>query len=60
MKPAVADKCQSNNKIVLVEDDEIISNDIEVAELLNCYFVTGTESLGLKTIMIIFQALRAY
>ena len=31
MKPALSDKCQSNNKIVLVEDDEIISDDIEVA-----------------------------
>ena len=48
MKPALSDKCQSNNKIVLVEDDEIISDDIEVAEIFNRFFVTVTESLGIK------------
>ena len=48
MKPALSDKCQSNNKIVLVEDDEIISDDIEIAEIFNCFFVTVTESLGIK------------
>ena len=48
VKPVLSDKCQSNNKIVLVEDDEIISDDIEVAEILNRYFVTVTESLGIK------------
>ena len=50
MKPALSDKCQSNNKIVLVEDDEIISDDIEVAEIFNRFFVTVTESLGIKEI----------
>ena len=48
MKPALSDKCQSNNKIVLVEDDEIISDDTEVAEIFNSFFVTVTESLGIK------------
>ena len=48
VKPALSDKCQSNNKIVLVEDDEIISDDIEVEEIFNCFFVTVTESLGIK------------
>ena len=48
VKPALSDKCQSNNKIVLVEDDEIISDDIEVAEIFNRFFVTVTESLGIK------------
>ena len=48
VKPALSDKFQSNNKIVLVEDDEIISDDIEVAEIFNRFFVTVTESLGIK------------
>ena len=48
MKPALSDKCQSNNKIVLVEDDDIISDDIEVAEMFNSFFVMVTESLGIK------------
>ena len=48
VKPALSDKCQSNNKIVLVEDDEIISDDTEVAEIFNSFFVTVTESLGIK------------
>ena len=46
--PALSEKCQSNNKIVLVEDDEIISDDIEVAEIFNRFFVTVTESLSIK------------
>ena len=29
-------------------DDEIISDDIEVAEIFNRFFVTVTESLGIK------------
>ena len=48
VKPALSDKCQSNNKIVLVEDDEIIFDDTEVAEIFNSFFVTVTESLGIK------------
>ena len=48
VKPALSDKCQSNNKIVLVEDDEIISDDTEVAEIFNSFFVTVEESLGIK------------
>ena len=33
LKPALSDKCRSNNKIILVEEDEMISDDIEVAEI---------------------------
>ena len=61
VKPALSDKCQSNNKIVLVKDDEIISDDIEIAEIFNRFFVTVTESLGIKENNdTYFQALRAY
>ena len=48
MKPALSDKCQNKNKIVLVEDDEIIYFDVEVAEIFDRFFVTVTESLGIK------------
>ena len=48
MRPALSDQCQSNNRIVLVEDDEIISDDIEVAEISDRFFVTVTDSLGIK------------
>ena len=47
MEPALSDKCQTNNTIVLVEDDKIVSNDIEVAEIFNRFFVTVTKSLGI-------------
>ena len=48
MKPALSDKRQSNNMIVLVECDEFISDYIEVAEIFNRFFVTVTEALGMK------------
>ena len=44
MKPALSDKYQSKNKIVLVEDNEIISDDKKVTEILNHFFITVTES----------------
>ena len=43
-----AQKCQSNNKIVLLQDDETISDDTEVAEIFNRFFATVTEPLGIK------------
>ena len=48
VKPILSDKGQSNLKITLIENDTIISNDKEVAETLNDYFVSITDSLGLK------------
>ena len=39
VKPFVSNKCFSNNKVVnLVEEDEIISTDTEIAEVLNTFF----------------------
>ena len=47
MKPILSDKGRSNLKITLIENDTIISNDKEIAETLNDYFVSITDSLGL-------------
>ena len=47
VKPFFSDKLQTNNKIVLIEDETIISNDVEVAETMNEFFVTVTDSLGI-------------
>ena len=48
VKPLFSDKLQSKNKIVLIEDETIISNDNEVAETMNEFFVSVTDSLGIK------------
>ena len=48
VKPFFSDKLQTNNKIVLIEDETIISNDVEVAETMNEFFITVTDSLGIN------------
>ena len=48
VKPFFSDKSQSQNKIVLTEGERIISNDVEVAEKMNEFFVTVTDSLGIN------------
>ena len=48
MKPLFSDKLQSKNKTVLIEDETIISNDDEVPETMNNFFVSVTDSLGIK------------
>ena len=48
VKPFFSDKLQTNNNIVLIEDETIISNDVEVAETMNEFFVTVTDSLGIN------------
>ena len=47
-KPFFSDKSQSQNKIVLTEGERIISNDVEVAETMNEFFVTVTDYLGIN------------
>ena len=47
MGPVLSDKGRSNSKIALIENDTIISNDKEVAETRNDYFVSVIDSLGL-------------
>ena len=47
VKPFFSDKSQSQSKIALTEGERIISSDVEVAEAMNEFFVTVTDSLGL-------------
>ena len=48
IKPFFSDRSQSQNKIVLTDGGRIISNDVEVAETMNEFFVTVTDSLGIN------------
>ena len=48
VKPSFSDKLHSKNKIVLPEGEKIISNDVEVEETINDFFVTVTDSLGIN------------
>ena len=48
VKPLFSNKLQSKNKIVLIEDETIISNDDEVAGTMNEFFVSVTDSLGIN------------
>ena len=45
VKPFFTDKGGVRDKIVLVEDDNIISEDIEVAETFNKFFASAVEPL---------------
>ena len=47
VEPVLSEKGRSNSKITLIENDTIISNDKEVAETMNDYFISITDSLGL-------------
>ena len=46
VKPFISNRNKAKTKITLIEDERIISKDEEVAETLNEYFVTVTDSLG--------------
>ena len=48
VKPFFSDRSQSQNKIVLTDGERIISNDVEVEESMNEFFVTVTDSLGIN------------
>ena len=48
VKPFFSDRSQSQNKIVLTDGERIISNGVEVAESMNEFFVTVTDSLGIN------------
>ena len=47
MKPFFSDKGGIRDKIVLVENEELISGDIEVAETFDTYFSNSNEALGI-------------
>ena len=48
MKPFLSDKCALSSRISLVSGDEIISDDIEIAESINNYYKNAASKLGLK------------
>ena len=45
--PLFSDKGGIRDKIVLVEDNEIISESVDVAETFNNYFASSADSLGI-------------
>ncbi len=47
VKPFISDKSSSKSRITLIEEGKIVSNESEVAETFNNFFVTITESLGI-------------
>ena len=48
IKPLFSDKQLSCRKITLVEDEEIISKDIEIAEIMNTYFSEIVKNLDIE------------
>ena len=50
IKPLLSDKqCKAHKNIVLVETDEIITKDVEVAEKFNNFFINSVENLDIKS-----------
>ena len=47
IKPLISDKSSLKSRITLVEDVKVVSNESDVAETLNNFFVTITDSLGI-------------
>ena len=48
MKPLFSEKVQTSSDITLVENGSLISDDFQVAEIMNDYFVNITETLGIS------------
>mgnify|MGYP001792074473 CR=1 FL=1 len=48
VKPLFSDKNMSGNKIMICKDEEIISNENKVAEIMNNHFINVTKELNLK------------
>ena len=48
MKTFFSDESQSQNKVVLIEDETMISYDVEAAETMNEFVVSVTDSLGIN------------
>ena len=51
IKPFFSDKNQSYNKITLVEKNEIISDPVKCAEIMNNFFSDSVRELGIDRIM---------
>ena len=47
-KPLFSEKSKSNNKIILLENDNIIPEDPKVAEIFNDFFAKTVENLNIK------------
>ena len=47
VKPFLSDKCPLNEKIIIAENDEIISNNKEIAEVLNTFFSNIVSNLNI-------------
>ena len=48
VKPLFSDKQKVVQKIILIEDENIISNDKEVAEKMNEFFINAVSNLGIE------------
>ena len=48
VKPLFSDKHNVQQKIVLIEDEELISNDIEIAEKINDFFINTVTNLNIQ------------
>ena len=48
VKPSFSDKPRQSKKIVLVDNDDILSNGADIAETFNKFFVTTAESLSIR------------
>ena len=52
VKPFLSEKSQSNAKITLIEDGEVISSDNETADVLNTFFSNKVSNLNLPEYLI--------
>ena len=50
MKPLFTNKNPVSEKMILIDDGKIVSNDVEIAECLNTYFTNITNSLEIDPI----------
>ena len=48
VKPFLNDKGSSSSKITLVEENNIVSDEEEIADIMNNYFINITKTLNLK------------
>ena len=48
VKPFFSDKGSNSSKITLVEENNIISDEEEIANIMNNYFINVTKTLNLK------------
>ena len=48
IKPFFSDKGSSSSKITLIEENDIVSNEEETANVMNNYFIIVTRTVNLK------------